>query len=500
MNQMDNYVAIRYEKIELTSDMFVFKPISVIKGKFNQSDMTFETDYGDICFAINSCYLDEESYFGSAVPIDTLCPEDSELDLAEALYTFFMSRRDNYTLGLFNKDTGLVDVLNISMIEVYETFNSSEKSQMDMNISDKTLVDDEDFMEEIIDPIAEEKVKKKTKKLSLDIEKSKRITLAELRKEVKDVIKGQDKAVDDVTRAFIINQNSLNPRHKSHILITGPSGTGKTEIMNIISKKLELPYFKADATTYTKEGYVGKSVQSMLIGLINAANGDIKKAENGILIVDEIDKKLSSDKTEKVSGIDVLYSMLKMMDRDIVELEISNGVQEKHLLFDTSKLTIVFMGAFADLYESKLKSKKKGIGFSNSNQEEEINGKITITNDDLIKAGMPAEFLGRIPVITSTEELSLENLIEILYKSKGGTIEEEKEFCKGLGINLKFTDGYIKEIAKQAKKSKTGARNLRKLVRESIAPAYDEILSGRDVKVLKLTKQTALNNKKYYME
>ena len=521
---MDNYVAIRYEKIELTSDMFIFKPVSVIQGKFNGEDMTFETNYGDVCFAINSCYLDEESYFGSPVPLDTLCPEESNINLTEALFAFYMSRRDNYTLGLYNSDTGLVDILNIPMIEVYETFNSSEKCEIDMNITDRPLVDDNDFIEQIEEPAPQENPKKETKKLILDKEKSRRITLAELRKEVKDVIKGEDKAVDDVTRAIIINQNSLNPKHKSHILITGPSGSGKTEIMNIISKKLRLPCFKADATAYTKEGYVGKSVQSMLTGLINAANGDIKKAEHGILIVDEIDKKLSTDKSEKVSGVDVLYSMLKMMDRDVIELEISNGIQEKQLLFDTSNLTIVFMGAFADVYKQKEEEKKqkeeeskKKIGFFIDNMDEKANkktetqkkksriteecekkkeDKIILTNDDLIKAGMPAEFLGRIPVITSTEELSIENLVEILYKSKGGTIEEEKEFCKGLGITLKFTDGYIKEIARQAKESKTGARNLRKLVRESIAPAYDEILLGKDVKVLKLTKQTAINNKK----
>ena len=508
---MDNYVAIRYEKIELTSDMFIFKPVSVIQGKFNGEDMTFETNYGDVCFAINSCYLDEESYFGSPVPLDALFTNESDTDITEALFTFYMSRRDYYTLGLYNHDTGLVDILNISMSDVYEAFNSSEKGEIDMDISNRPLVDDNGFVEEISDEEAFEKVdqilnankQKKSKeqpnKLSLDKEKSKRISLAELRKEVKDVIKGEDKAVDDVTRAIIINQNSLNSKHKSHILITGPSGTGKTEMMNIIAKRFDLPCFKADATAYTKEGYIGKSVQSMLAGLINAANGDIKKAEQGILIVDEIDKKLSTDPRESVSGIDVLYSMLKMMDRDIVEVDLPKGYTETKVLFDTSKLTIVFMGAFTELYESKLKSKKKGIGFSNSNVEES-NEKITITNDDLIKAGLPAEFLGRIPVVTSTEELSIENLVEILYKSKGGTIEEEKEFCKGLGITLKFTDGYIKEIARQAKESKTGARNLRKLVRESIAPAYDEILLGKDVKVLKLTKETAINNKKYYME
>ena len=113
---------------------------------------------------------------------------------------------------------------------------------------------------------------------------------------------------------------------------------------------------------------------------------------------------------------------------------------------------------------------------------------------------MPPEFLGRIPVVTNTEELSIDNLVEILYKSKGGAIDEEKEFCKGLGIELKFTNPYMRAIATKAKETKTGARTLRKLVRESLTNAYDEILSGKKVKVLKATKETAYDSKKYYTE
>ena len=124
--------------------------------------------------------------------------------------------------------------------------------------------------------------------------------------------------------------------------------------------------------------------------------------------------------------------------------------------------------------------------------------KVIVTNKDLIKAGMPPEFLGRIPIITNTEELELEDLVEILYKSKGGAIDEEKEFCASLGVTIKFTNGYMREIAKKAHESKTGARNLRKLVRESLSHAYDQILTEKDVKILKLTKKTAIDSKSYY--
>ena len=222
------------------------------------------------------------------------------------------------------------------------------------------------------------------------------------------------------------------------------------------------------------------------------------KAQNGILIIDEIDKKLTSSE-DWVGGVDVLNSFLKIMDRDIVEVDMTN---RSKIMFDTSKLTIIFMGAFAKLYEEKEQSKidKKTIGFNCATTEEKPKEKICLTNEDLIKAGMPPEFLGRIPIITNTEELSLEDLVEILYKSKGGAIDEEIEFCKGLGIELKFTNPYMRSIAIKAKEAKTGARILRKLVRESLSDAYDEILSGKKVKVLKLTKETVHDSKKYYTE
>jgi len=320
------------------------------------------------------------------------------------------------------------------------------------------------------------------------------MTLKELRKEVKDVIKGQDKAVNDITRGIIINQLSKNPRHRSHMLIMGPSGTGKTEMINIISKKIGIPCFKADATAYTKDGYEGKCVYTMLSGLIEAADGDIQKAQNGILIVDEIDKKLTSSE-DWVGGVDVLNSFLKIMDRDIVEVDMNN---RSKIMFDTSNLTIIFMGAFAKLYEEK--EQKRNIGFSSTVNVEKSKEKIYLSSEDLIKSGMPPEFLGRISMITNTVELSLEDLVEILYKSKGSAVKEAIEFCNDNGVKLTFTDPAIREIALRAKEAKTGARTLRKLVKECLEYAYDEMLLSDKVKTLKITKETVRDPRKYCAE
>ncbi len=523
------YVAIKYEKISLGEEKYVFKPVSVIKGDYDEYAEIFETEYGELCVPIDGETPLEDSYFGCLTTIDELkelykstCSEE------ELLMQFFEECMANYWIGYFDFVESKMKVLNIpcDIIEKYMTgaletaeekesgtsivFNLDNLKEL-MNISDPKEVYNK--LKEIIrcaESIGEEPEKfskkemeqknipetsKQKKKVSLQKENSKFMSLKELRKEVKDVIKGQNKAVDDITRAIIVNQLSNNPRHKSHMLILGPSGTGKTEMINIISKKMGIPFFKADATAYTKEGYVGKSVYSMFDGLIQSANGNIEKAQKGILIIDEIDKKLSPRKDD-VGGVDVLNSLLKIMDRDIIELDTG---KQAPFLFDTSNLTIIFMGAFAELYKNKEEAKKTPIGFGTV-AEPEKKSKIEITSQDLIKAGMPPEFLGRIPIVTNTEELSLEDLVDILYKSKGGAIDEEREFCKDLGITIKFTNGYMKEIAKKAHETKTGARNLRKLVRESVSTAYDEILSGKNVKVLKLTKKTAIDNKKYYTE
>lgn len=520
-------IAVKYEKINLGNERYVFKPVCIIKGKYDPMADVFETEYKDLCANIEGDSQYEDNYFGCHITLDDLkmVYRDQGLTEEDMLMQYYDECMTCFYIGQFDYIEDKMQIISIPFEELDTAFEEDEemyiptengveiKFKLEELKKLREINDIEEIREkldEVIlcaktieennklfdDSVKTDKEKKLNEVFAVQKAESKLISLKELRKEVKDVIKGQDKAVDAVTRGIIVNQMSNNPKHKSHMLITGPSGTGKTEMVNIISKKLGIPYFKVDSPQYTSEGYVGKSVYSMLSGLLTAANNDLNKAEHGILIIDEIDKKL----TEGVNGKEVLNAMLKMMDREVVEVDIGHGYQEKKVMFDTSNLTIIFMGAFADLYASKVKEKKKGIGFSTTTEKDENKEKVSITNDDLIKAGMPAEFLGRIPIVTSTEDLDVEQLVEILYKSKGGTIDEEKEFFRDLGITLKFTAPYMKEIAEKAHKTKTGARNLRKLVRESLSVAYDDILSGKKVKVLKLTKETANDPKKYYAE
>lgn len=534
-------IAVRYEKIDLGYDKFLFKPVGIVKGIYNKTNNTFETEYGEICASIGGESKYSDSYFGgltSLFQLKKIYPTESE----EYLLTKFYDECSLFcTIGYYDYENTKIRLIHIPYDELEKVImdTAEEKIQQELAEQKENLeipqqemlinftIDDlkkirnsRDIKEvrEKIDSVLEYaslltdtfidvedkneiELEKKRPDPSTEekVEIKKQADLIELRKTVKSIIKGQDKAVDDITRAIDMNLKSKNPEHKGHLLIMGPTGTGKTKTISIIAEKLGIPYYEADSTAYTKEGYVGKSIYSMFTGLIAAADGDIKKAENGILIMDEIDKKIS-DLKDDVGGVAVLYSLLKILDGTTIEIEQERG---KIVRFNTSNLTVVFMGAFSEIYKKKYNEKKNKqknrIGFGiGSEQEKTEEEKIEITPDDLISAGMPAEYIGRIPYITSTDELSVERLVEILYKSKSSAITEEKEFFKDLGVTIKFTKGYMEEIAKQAKESKTNARGLRKLVKKSVCIAYDEVSTNKKIKELKFTKQTALDNTKYF--
>lgn len=519
-------IAIQFEKINLGNDRFLFKPLGIIKGKLNKELNKFETEHGVICDSMVGNDIYSDNYYSLETTMEELKKYyGEELDESELLSGYLDVCMQNLYVGSYDYVNDVINVVKFSYDSIDDTIREMYSGEVEYDNDEQVKIyfdldaikdlRDTKTIEEIyskldiiidassklLDSKKQEEISVdtdskdvKTGNLSLKKEESKRISLLNLKKEVLSKIIGQDKAVNTVTTALAVNYSSKNPRHKSHILIAGPSGTGKTEMINIMANYLGIPYFKADATAYTKEGYVGKSVYSMLLGLIAAADGDVEKAQNGILIIDEIDKKVVGNKSD-VAGQAVLHSLLKIMDRGVIEV---NKDYYTTTTFDTSNLTIIFMGAFADLYSKKKIASNKVIGFNSDNTIQDQT--IKLTEEDFIKYGMTAEFMGRIGTITSTEEFSLEDLVKILYKSKISPLHEEKEFFEDLGIKLTFTSAYVREIAKKCQKNSTGARNLKKLVKESLEHAYSDVLTNDKVKVLKLTKQTVLDNTKYYVE
>ena len=534
-------IAIEVQKISIGEDRFLFKPVRILKGTYDSNKDIFIDEYETKYSNMNGKNPYDEKYFCGEIKLD---------DLKE---TYFETKEDKYILGRYLEDeieyiyvgyydeiTGNIKTLEIDLVDVeskivtgeYEensydndesavefdingnfifnkkqleelrdcnTFDQvkkyitdlwlmAEHIETEMNNIDNNSIDVSKENDNLIESSIEQKENRKYK---LYKEDSNKFDLAKLRKEVLSNIVGQDEAVYDLTRAIAINLTSKNPRNKSHILVTGPSGTGKTEMVNIIAKDLDLPIFKANAPDYTKAGYVGKDVPDMLLGLLTEAEDDLEKAQNGILIIDEIDKTVSF-KDDKGFGKAVLHALLKILDRDIVEIDIDKQNGEK-IMFDTSNLTVIFMGSFDELYQQKQQNKKNIIGFNNISEEESIN-KIRLNEDDLVK-WMGPEFIGRIGTITSTNELSHKNVLRILKKSKLSQLKIIKEDLKERGIELVCTKGYYDEISKKGYSKEIGVRKLNKTVRRSFDCAYDEIITNPKIKKIKFSKKTAQNNK-----
>lgn len=498
-----NDIAFSFRKVNLEDFKYVFKPVDVIMGKYIKEENIFLTQSG-FCYEyiVGGC-LDADDLFGYPTTISNLKKEYSEkygkaARTSDILYEYASEIFRYLYLGYYDTKISGLNFIRIPFSSIDKFIEKNTSSSIDFKLDDKFInikVDSDlklaDVKEDADLKLADEK--SNVNKSSNSKKQKKIVLLKDLREEVLSKIVGQDNAVNDITRTIMINQTSKNPKNKQHILVVGPTGTGKTEIVKIICQKLELPYFEADATAYTKEGYVGKSVYSMLEGLLYAADNNIEKAQNGILVIDEIDKKIYGQNEDNEFSKGVLYGLLKIMDRGKIEFKDNE-------YFDTSNLTIILMGAFENSYHSKLKENNNTIGFNDSksilNQRD-----IVLTKDDIIKSGMPSEFLGRIGNITSTTAFSESDLVNILNNSDISALKLQKEYFKeAFGVKLTNTRDYVEEIAKKAIKAKTNARELRPLINESLKFATDEFLMGRKAKTLKLTKETVLDPKKYYIK
>lgn len=280
---------------------------------------------------------------------------------------------------------------------------------------------------------------------------------------------GQDEPVRQIItsiyRAVIFK--SLN----SNILIIGPSGTGKTETIKQILNIVHLPYTIEDATKYTMEGYKGKSVSSMLEHLYKNSGKDVSRAENGVIVIDEIDKKTakSSNDMRDVSGVEVLNSLLKIIEGDKVEVDMN-------VFLDTSNIIIIFLGAFSGIDEIRKKRLNLNpIGFS---QQE---SKLTtldrrILKQDLVQYGFPEEFVGRIGTIIEMNKLTVDDLVLILKKSKLSVFRKYQKELKRMGIVLNYNGKLLKRIAEKSLSLDTGARELTNTVNYVFEKIIYEVL------------------------
>lgn len=286
---------------------------------------------------------------------------------------------------------------------------------------------------------------------------------------------------------------------KSNILLLGPTGTGKTHLARSLARLLHVPFAIVDATALTEAGYVGEDVENILLRLIQEADGDIKKAERGIIYVDEIDKigrkGENASITRDVSGEGVQQALLKIIEGTVASVPPQGGRKHPHQQFleiDTSGILFIAAGAFAgieDIVKARMGRRSTGFGSDLKSDAEMGDLYESVTPEDLHKFGMIPEFIGRLPILTSTKELTEEDLVRVLTEPTNSLVRQYQHLFDLDGIDLEFTHEAMLAIAAKANERRTGARGLSSIMEQALSDLMFELPSREDVARVVITRE-----------